>query len=327
VAQLGNNSIGKSLIVGISKYDKLGELDFCKGDANKIEKCLKSLHYEVLSDYVLNGRVEYLQLRDKLYSFFSNAKPEELLFLYFSGHGILSPDGKVYLSTSEIDPVVPYNRGFSLDEVIGLMKAKPSTKIIVVLDCCYGGEVERQARNIATVKVTKVLRGIKETEKMEVKYILASSRAFEESYATREKGSIFTQYVLKGLEGSAIDTEGNVTAQTLGIYIYNKIESMTPKPNQTPVIIPLLSIGGDIILSTYPERKFERKTTVVDTATLLNKGRQYLSAGRYNESIKYFDKVLEVNPKLTEALVNKGLSLCGLKNYHEALKIYDITML
>ena len=45
--------------------------------------------------------------------------------------------------------------------------------------------------------------------------------------------------------------------------------------------------------------------------------------GNYSEAIQYYDKVLAINPKYTNALYNKGVALDNLGNYSEAIQYYD----
>jgi len=48
-----------------------------------------------------------------------------------------------------------------------------------------------------------------------------------------------------------------------------------------------------------------------------------ISEDRYEEAIKYYDKILEINPEDQKALLNKGSVLKDLKRYEEAIKYYD----
>ena len=48
-----------------------------------------------------------------------------------------------------------------------------------------------------------------------------------------------------------------------------------------------------------------------------------ISENRYEEAIKYYDKILEVNPDDQKALLNKGSVLKDLERYEEAIKYYD----
>ena len=48
-----------------------------------------------------------------------------------------------------------------------------------------------------------------------------------------------------------------------------------------------------------------------------------ISEGRHEESIKYYDKILEINPDDQKALLNKGSVLRDLERYDESIKYYD----
>ena len=52
-------------------------------------------------------------------------------------------------------------------------------------------------------------------------------------------------------------------------------------------------------------------------------GAALISEERYEESIKYYDKILEINPEDQKALLNKGSVLKDLKRYEESIKYYD----
>ena len=45
-----------------------------------------------------------------------------------------------------------------------------------------------------------------------------------------------------------------------------------------------------------------------------------ISNGRYEEAIKYYDKILEINPNHVKALASKGIALSFLKEWSEAEK-------
>jgi uncharacterized caspase-like protein len=132
----------RALVVSISQYDKLAALDFCERDGKKICEVLFKLGYDIPTKYrLIGGRIEYDKLRDSILDFFydKTIDPKDTVLFYFSGHGLLGDDGEHYLCTSQIDPDMPYRRGFPFD---GLTKARGecnSKMVFTVLDCCYSG--------------------------------------------------------------------------------------------------------------------------------------------------------------------------------------------
>src|SRR5215211_8443693 len=156
-------------------------------------------------------------------NFFTDSciKPSDTLLFYYSGHGIPDVDGDIYFATSEIDHNFPYKRGFSFNELAKMIQRTISTRIVVILDCCYSGSAriskghEEDAARLGTVAIhnsSRIIEG-------EGRCLLAASQALQEAYALEEKNhSLFTLYILQGLEGKdkeAVDQHGNVTVDTL----------------------------------------------------------------------------------------------------------------
>ena len=58
-----------------------------------------------------------------------------------------------------------------------------------------------------------------------------------------------------------------------------------------------------------------------DQKALLNKGSVLRDLERYEESIKYYDKILEINPNHIKAISSKAIALSFLKEWSEAEKL------
>jgi len=56
---------------------------------------------------------------------------------------------------------------------------------------------------------------------------------------------------------------------------------------------------------------------------LFNKGFALLGEGKNEEAVKYFDRVLAIEPDAVDALNNKGVALAELGRYEEAVKYFD----
>ena len=223
----------KALVISVSQYDSanLQSLDFCKKDGEEMYELLKLIGYEITDNHKLIGHVNYNDMRDAIMHFFTdiNTKSDDILLFYFSGHGVPDALGDVYLTSSETDPDFPFLRGFSFTDLTGTIQRSTSTKIVVILDCCYAGSAklslgsEDAATVLGTAAIREKTRYLKESEG---KYLLAASQAAQEAYALAEGDhSIFTFHLLSGLKGNkkSIDAEGNVTPLSLGRYVFREI--------------------------------------------------------------------------------------------------------
>ena len=295
----------RALVIGISDYDSLERLDFCKNDGNAMFNLLSSRGYHINNSHNLVGYVTWETMRDAIINFFTDSciKPSDTLLFYYSGHGIPDVDGDIYFATSEIDHNFPYKRGFSFNELAKMIQRTISTRIVVILDCCYSGSAriskghEEDAARLGTVAIhnsSRIIEG-------EGRCLLAASQALQEAYALEEKNhSLFTLYILQGLEGKdkeAVDQHGNVTVDTLSKYVYDKIMSLPPdrRPKQKP--IRKLEASGDIVLAHYPHfQKRDEDSKSVIHFSALSKGTSNDLMEEFRERLaKYIQDIVKQN--------------------------------
>ena len=266
----------KALIIGVSRYDKLYPLKFCKKDA---EGMVTILSAEPLSYKTTNliGSVISADMKKAITSFFleEDIKPKDTLLFYFSGHGLMDKHGHYYIAPSDIDAtdlIDMRTKGFSFDDLEDVIQETQSRRVIAVLDCCFSGAARLRGRTIlkgdgqeaanTTAQAAQVIR--KKIRLGTGKCILCACLDFQEAEkAANKEYSIFTYYILQGLEGNdeeCIDKYGNVTTNLLGSYVYNKVITHQPKserPKQTPII--KTESSGDIILAHYPDKIKEKE--------------------------------------------------------------------
>jgi uncharacterized protein YjbI with pentapeptide repeats len=251
----------KALIIGVSNYDYLDNLDFCKNDGNEMYNFLKEgLEFEIRDEFKLTGnRVEHFSIHDKIISFFTDPiiNSNDTLLFYYSGHGIPDIDFNLYLASSETDPDRPMLRSFPFDKLTDLVNQNTSKRIVAILDCCHSGELKLgrgSEEDIVRLGANAINRRSQTLKQGEGKCILASSLGPQRAYDLKEKGhGIFTYYLLEGLKGNsdAVDKHGNVTVFSLGNYVYNAIVNLpeAKRPKQKP--LTKVEGGGDIILANY----------------------------------------------------------------------------
>src|SRR5438128_10244961 len=181
----------RALVIGISDYDNLEPLSFCKNDGQEMSNTLDKLEYKIAYNDTLLGYIQWEKMRDAIYDFFSEeTKSQDTLLFYYSGHGIPDVDGEVYLSTSETEPFRPSKRGFNFNELTKLMKDSASTRIVVILDCCYSGSAKiskGHADDAAKLGTYAIHKYSKELPLGEGKYLLAASQAQQEAYVLEEQ--------------------------------------------------------------------------------------------------------------------------------------------
>jgi uncharacterized protein YjbI with pentapeptide repeats len=266
----------KAQIIGISKYDhdsKFPNLDFCENDANAVYSILNAQGYNIPSNSMLVGRVEWAKMRDEIIKFFTDRtlKQDDTLFFYFSGHGYLDRNtGRTYLSTSEMHPERPESRGIPFDELTTYLNLSNSERIMAVLDFCYSGALEVHSRGkgaeeeymkaekgeeIASLANTNMARTVERLIKSgQGKCVLASSLEEQRSFGMEDQPySLFTYFLIQGLKGAngeSVDINGYVTPELLGNYVNEKILELGTI-RQKP--IRKIDAVVQIILAYYPD--------------------------------------------------------------------------
>jgi tetratricopeptide (TPR) repeat protein len=211
-----------------------------------------------------------------------NAKSDDILLFYFSGHGI-NIRGEVYLSSPGVDPSTG-TKGLRLSELLHSMDQSHCKQIVCVIDACYSGALA-QANDVGTTE--KSANRIWQEISPNGVHLMLSSTAYEESLTEKNNNSRYTKYFLKGFEGvkrvneyewsGSLNEYGYLTPNSLHQYVYHNVARDTNE-KQHPVYERGEGISDIIILyysdkaSRTPEidSEVERIDKLSDLATYFN---------------------------------------------------------
>ncbi|MDZ8136122.1 MAG: pentapeptide repeat-containing protein [Nostoc sp. DedQUE04] len=194
-----------ALVVGINTYDRLKCLNAPATDAEAIAQILQQYgEFRVTrlpavkdkeNETIRIGKqtkVSLTQLERAIVQLFKpDGKPPDTALLYFSGHGLRKNLGiqEGFLATSEVNPDAS-NWGLSLQWLRRLLQESEVRQQIVILDCCYSGEV----LNFAEADPGDRGKG-------RDRCFIAASRNFEVAFEDiNSQHSVLTAALLKGLE-------------------------------------------------------------------------------------------------------------------------------
>ena len=185
------------------------------------------------ASYVLQARIE---------DFFTSARPEDLLLLHFSCHGLKSESGELFLAAVNTRPDRLASTAIAADFLQRLMRNSRSRAIILLLDCCYGGAfplgVTVRAGTDAAVLENFPVRHLGAgrgraviTASSSTEYALEGGRLVE-PYEPRP--SLFTGAVVEGLATGRADRDqdGLISLDDLYNYVFDQVQEMNP--HQTP---------------------------------------------------------------------------------------------
>lgn len=154
------------------------------------------------------------------------------LYLFFSGHGLASPDGEdLFLLPSDGDPEILEYSSLMRNEIFNNIAKLNPKSVTVFLDTCYSGETRSDDMLIASAK--PIFIEAKEQD-IPVNFNIFSASSNNEIatiYDEAEHG-LFSYYMMKGLEGEAdSNNDRAITNGELHAFI-NK--NVSRQANQTP---------------------------------------------------------------------------------------------
>ena len=179
---------------GVTKYLYLQELPGVKSDIFKLkdvlERNVKAQEIAVCQDVDIEGFENWLG------EIFKNAL-HEVLAVYFSGHGILSEGGELYLALNNTKPEELLETGVPVRKFLDLMMENQLLHLFLIFDCCFSGtageNVGLGGRSLANMELLF-------SEERDILTIIAASGSKEEA-RENENGGVFT-----GIFSSRLDS-------------------------------------------------------------------------------------------------------------------------
>ncbi len=261
-----------AVVIGINHYDHFNGLERANLDAaGMAELLINKLAFpkenvfvvldpppdELSSDVKIHSRYATKRVIEDLIMdrLPREAKVDDRVLIFYAGHGERRPvpearlDNIGYLVPSDAQP----DKWHTFIEWDAIMRAGdycPAKHMFYLLDACYSGIAASRA----------ILNASKFTEDMlkaRVRQVLTAGTAKQAVTDVGPKGhSLFTSYVLEGLNGAAaLSDEGIITASELMVYVRDRVAS-AGDAKQTPAFSTLdTEPGGDFVFVLPPQKK------------------------------------------------------------------------
>jgi Caspase domain len=187
--------------------------------------------------------------------FFGTADREDVLLVYFSGHGKLDQNSRLHLCMQDTESTDLLSTAVSSARINEFADATRARNVIIVLDCCHAGAFRGGELGDAVAGPGR--------------YVLTSCRGTQlANDATVENGtSVFTQHLVDGLLGAADDQDrdGWITFSDLYAYVNRRLREAGKQIPQQRV-----SGDGDLHLArSSPAAPVTAGSTQVSRATAM----------------------------------------------------------
>ncbi|HET7089153.1 MAG TPA: caspase family protein, partial [Anaerolineae bacterium] len=175
-------------------------------------------------------------VRRAIARFFAEKTRDDLLVLYFSGHGVLDDRGHLYLAVKDTERALPKGTAVEATFITDVMDSSNSRRQVLILDCCHSGAFARGTKGTpgASVHTATAFEGIG-SGRVVLTATDSTQYAWEgDQVIGKAENSVFTHYLIEGLKtGEAdVDNDGRITLDELYDYVYGQVVHETPK--QTP---------------------------------------------------------------------------------------------
>lgn len=220
-----------AVIVGVAAYDHMPVLRYTDDDAYRFYAFLKSLEGGALPDeqiqILIDEDASREQIMATLQEMFDKAGPQDLVILYFSGHGLNG-------SFLPID-FDGYNNKIQHEEIAAIFNKCKAKYKLCIADACHSGSLIA----MRSVEAEPVLSQYYQTLAKAVSgtALLMSSKAEETSLESAGlRQGVFTHFLIRGLKGEAdTNKDKTITIDELYEYVFKHVREYTGN-RQSPVI-------------------------------------------------------------------------------------------
>lgn len=228
-----------AVVIGISNYKNLRpeeQLRFAHRDAEDLAAFLRSPNGggfpSTQIKVLLNEQATIASVRTALGTWLPrSAEPNDVVYIFFAGHGVVEAGGDGYLLATDSDPQNLYATALPITELDRIISERLRSRVAVVIaDACHSGKIGLASRGVA--EQVMINRYLDEVGKSGAgNFRLLASRADERSYEDPRWGGghgVFTHFLLEGLKGQADrDKDSVVRAGELLDYLSQVVPEQT----------------------------------------------------------------------------------------------------
>ena len=221
-----------ALVIGNDQYTdrKLSQLKTPAEDARELVKVMSNEKIGGFESRSLINKSES-ETRRELSEFLGSRKPDDLVLVYFSGHGILDSRGRLFFAFKDSQANNLSGTAIPSTFISDIMDDCRSKRQVLILDCCHSGAFAREGKKAgeqnAVTKTTFEGNGYGRavlTASNSVQFALEGDQVISQTYL-----SLFTHYLLEGLKTGDADRDGdgNISLDEWFDYTYSKVISAT----------------------------------------------------------------------------------------------------
>ena len=239
-----------AVVIGVSDYrsDDIRDLAYASKDAQAVYDFLRSSAAGPFAEdhimFLKDGNATAQAIREAMFVFLQKAQWNDLVVVYFAGHGAADPalPDNLYLLPTDADVKALASTAFPMWDVkTALRRQIKAERVIVIADACHSGGTSASEKNPISGSFSELFTPSR-------RLTLTAAAENEESLEDTKWGGghgVFTYQLLEALKGAG-DADGNgiVTFNEVADYVNKRVKTETGSRQN-----PQRSGLGDVPLS------------------------------------------------------------------------------
>ncbi|TRU06619.1 MAG: caspase [Microcystis sp. Msp_OC_L_20101000_S702] len=256
-----------ALLIGVSEYSEgLRPISSAILDVEAMRRVLEHPDMGAFDQVTVLPNPDKGSMEKAVDDLFADRQKDDLVLLYFSGHGLKAQNARFFLSTRETgrDQNGDFRRATALaaSKLQEYITDSRSQRQIIILDCCFSGALVQGMPIKGEFNIQEELGG-------KGRAILTSSSPIEYSFESEDNDlSIYTKYLVKGIETGAADQDGDQLISVNELHEYASERVKEAAPAMTPKFYLSLEGEDTIYLAKSPlaanDPKFKYRKIVED---------------------------------------------------------------
>ena len=200
-----------ALIIGNSRYDDPGLASLAAPDVDvrELGEALRSPDLGRFDEVAQLVDETSPALRRAIARLFHLKRRDNLLLLYFSGHGIRDDQGQLYLATRDTERNLLAATSLEASFVTSQMDHSASRRQVLILDCCHSGAFGAKNALGASIGTAAAFEGIGFG-----RVVLTATDATQYTWEGDQvvgtaEPSLFTNFLVLGIQSGAADLNGD----------------------------------------------------------------------------------------------------------------------
>ena len=220
-----------AVIIGVASYSHMPVLRYTDDDAYRMFAFLKSPEGGALKDeqirILIDEDATKANIQSTMTEVFSKAGDNDLVMLYFSGHGL-----KGSFLPIDFDG---YNNKLFHEEINEIFKTSPAKYKLCIADACHSGSLFAMKGGTVESTLSNYYKSLAQAEAGTA--LIMSSKSNETSLESSGlRQGVFSHFLIRGLKGEADQDENEiVSVQELFDFISENVRAYTGM-RQSPVI-------------------------------------------------------------------------------------------